>query len=180
MTSDGPPGYAWPEGVRLGDREEAERAGRGKKAVDEDLLLALACGFTVEQAAARAGVSTRTLHRRLRNPEFRGQLQAMRDDMVQRASGMLTRSALQAVGTSLNLPFLRATSCFSKSKPGDCRSTTERCRQVGDRMGQVEQSTCLHMTVQDSAAYQPDASAREQGNPLLTRRVSAAGSCMLI
>ena len=59
-----------------------------RKAVDEELLLALACGFTIEQVAARAGVSARTLHRRLRDPAFRGRLQAVRDDMVQRASGM--------------------------------------------------------------------------------------------
>ena len=44
--------------------------GRGRKAVDEELLLALACGFTVEQAAARAGVSAGTLQRRLRDPAF--------------------------------------------------------------------------------------------------------------
>ena len=36
---------------------------RGRKAADESLLLSSACGHTAERAAARAGVSARTVQR---------------------------------------------------------------------------------------------------------------------
>ena len=61
-----------------------------KKKSDEVLLLALACGAGVEQAAEKAGVNRRTVQRRLQTPKFQRQLQAMRSDMVQRTTAMLT------------------------------------------------------------------------------------------
>ena len=74
---------------------------RGKRNADEKLLLALACGATVEQAAQQSGLSARTVHRRLVDPAFRQRLQQARDDMVQRASGVLTAATLEAIKTLL-------------------------------------------------------------------------------
>jgi hypothetical protein len=76
---------------------------RGKRNADEVLLLALACGATVEQAAQQSGLSARTAHRRLAEPAFRQRLQQARGDMVQRASGMLTAATLEAIKTLLAL-----------------------------------------------------------------------------
>jgi hypothetical protein len=78
-------------------------AARGKKKVDEALILALACGTPVEAAALKARVSERTVYRRLEDPRFRQRIQTMRSDMVERAASMLTAGNLQAVKTLLLL-----------------------------------------------------------------------------
>jgi hypothetical protein len=78
-------------------------AQRGRQQADEALLLALACGATVENAARLVGVSPRIAHRRLADAAFRRRLQSARVDMVQRAAAMLTAAALEAVKTLLTL-----------------------------------------------------------------------------
>jgi hypothetical protein len=78
-------------------------AQRGRRNADHKLLLAIACGATVESAARQAGVSESTAHRRLEDAEFRKQLQALRADMSQRTAGALTAAATEAVRTLLEL-----------------------------------------------------------------------------
>jgi hypothetical protein len=78
-------------------------AHRGRQQADDALLLALACGATVENAARQAGVAPRTVHRRLADEAFRQRLQTMRVDMVQRSSAALTAAAHEAVRTLLEL-----------------------------------------------------------------------------
>jgi hypothetical protein len=65
--------------------------------------MALACGATVDAAAAKAGVSPATVYRRLQEPGFLERLRDVRADMVQRAAGMLTAAAGEAVKTLLAL-----------------------------------------------------------------------------
>ncbi len=76
---------------------------RGRRNADEPLLLALACGATVEAAAQKAGVSPSTVYRRLGEPAFQQRLRDLRADMVQRTGGMLTAAAGEAVKTLLAL-----------------------------------------------------------------------------
>src|SRR5712692_5029943 len=76
---------------------------RGRRNVDEVLLVTLACGATVEAAAQKAGVSRATVLRRLREPEFQHRLQEFRSDMVKRTAGMLTAASMEAVKTLLEL-----------------------------------------------------------------------------
>jgi hypothetical protein len=71
--------------------------------VDQKLLNLLACGATKESAARQAGVSVRTVHRRMADPEFCSELQALRADMVQRTAGALTAAGTAAVQTMLEL-----------------------------------------------------------------------------
>jgi hypothetical protein len=78
-------------------------AQRGRRNADEALLLALACGATVEAAARTAGISQSTAYRRLTEPAFRQRLQRVRSDMVQRTAGALTAAAQEAVRTLLAL-----------------------------------------------------------------------------
>jgi hypothetical protein len=78
-------------------------AQKGKRNADHRLLLALACGATVEQAARQAGVSETTAYRRLADTDFQRQLQKMRGDMVQRTAGTLTAAASEAVRALLDL-----------------------------------------------------------------------------
>jgi HEAT repeat protein len=67
------------------------------------LLIALACGATVDTAAKQCEIAVRTIYRRLKDPEFQTRLQAIRAEMVQRAAGMLTAAASGAVRTLLSL-----------------------------------------------------------------------------
>jgi len=73
------------------------------KKADEDLILALACGATIQVAAQKAGVSERTVYRRLDKPKFRHYITRCRADMVQRTSGLLTAAAAPIVKTLLSL-----------------------------------------------------------------------------
>ena len=76
---------------------------RGRKNADDALLMALACGATVDHAAHSAGVSARTAHRRLKEEGFQKRLQDVRADMVQRTVGMLTASGMEASKTLISL-----------------------------------------------------------------------------
>jgi hypothetical protein len=75
----------------------------GRKRADDALLLALACGATVEGAARQAGLSERTAHRRLKESAFQARLQALRADMLQRAAATLTAASQEAVQTLVTL-----------------------------------------------------------------------------
>jgi hypothetical protein len=76
---------------------------RNKKNADEALLLALACGANVDNAARTAGISPRTAHRRLASPEFQERLRKLRTDMVQRTTDMLRATGMEAVKTLVSL-----------------------------------------------------------------------------
>ena len=76
---------------------------KGRRGADEALLLALACGATIETAARQAGVSESTAHRRLKEQEFSLRLKDAKADMVRRATSMLTASAMESVKTLLDL-----------------------------------------------------------------------------
>lgn len=71
--------------------------------VDQVLLTALVCGGTVESAARKAGVSARTVYRRLSQARFQERLRRCRRDLVERTSGLLTGAALGAVKTLVDL-----------------------------------------------------------------------------
>jgi hypothetical protein len=70
---------------------------QGRANADCVLLAALAAGQTVEVAAVKAGVSSKTVHRRLNNPAFLTQLQAARSEMVRRMVGRLTTASAKAI-----------------------------------------------------------------------------------
>ena len=64
---------------------------------DDGLVLALARGLTVRLAAEEAGLSERTVHRRLDDPEFRRRVVAVRGELMRRAGGLLSDVTPQAV-----------------------------------------------------------------------------------
>jgi hypothetical protein len=75
-----------------------------RKKSDDSLLLALACGATVDAAARQCRISDRTIYRRLEDAEFKKRLERVRADMVGRSARMLTAAAGEAVRTLLTLP----------------------------------------------------------------------------
>ena len=76
---------------------------RGRRNADEVLLVALACGATIEVAAQKAGLSRATAHRRLNDAEFSARLQQFCSDMVKRASRALTAASGESIKTLLAL-----------------------------------------------------------------------------
>src|SRR6478672_6788573 len=75
----------------------------GSKTADDTLLLALACGATIENAAHKANLGRRTAYRRVSEPAFQERLKQLRAEMVQRATAMLTAGAMEAVKTMIEL-----------------------------------------------------------------------------
>jgi hypothetical protein len=73
------------------------------KKADDALLLAIACGATVENAARQTGLHERTVYRRLKSPEFQRRLRDLRSDMLGRTTAALTAAATEAVRTLLDL-----------------------------------------------------------------------------
>jgi hypothetical protein len=78
-------------------------AHRGRKNADEVFLATIACGATVESAASKAGISRRTAHRRLLDPQAQKQLAELRAETVRRCCALLTAASLEAVKTLLDL-----------------------------------------------------------------------------
>ncbi len=125
----------------------------GRKSADEAVLLALACGATAESAAHSAGVSARTVSRRLKDPRFHQRLQTLRAEMLQRAAGMLTAASLEAVKTLL---VLQQASVPAAVRLGAARTILEigiKLRQMTDldeRLTALEQHLAASKPMADS------------------------------
>jgi hypothetical protein len=94
----------------------------GRRNADDQLLLALACGATLENAARQAGIALRTANRRAADAEFQRKLNALRWDMVQRAVGMVTAGMAESVKT---LIVLQKETVPSSSRLGAARTLLE-------------------------------------------------------
>src|ERR1700741_389100 len=67
------------------------------------LIRALACGFTVENAARKGDVDERTVYRCLKDPAFRAQVEAARAEFVERTAGLFTGAGPTSVKTWIEL-----------------------------------------------------------------------------
>lgn len=70
-----------------------------RKKGDAALLLALASGQTVRDAAQAAGIGERTATRRVADPFFRRRVAELRAEMIGRALGQLADGMTEAAGT---------------------------------------------------------------------------------
>ena len=66
---------------------------------DAELVLALAAGATRKAAATQAGVSERTVFRRMQEPEFRADVANARTELVSQSVGILAASGTSAAHT---------------------------------------------------------------------------------
>jgi hypothetical protein len=73
--------------------------GRRNRRGDDALLLALASGQTVRDAASTAGIGERTATRRVADTDFRRRVGELRAEMVGRALGQLADGMTEAAGT---------------------------------------------------------------------------------
>ncbi len=78
-------------------------AHKNRDGIDEALAVALACGATVEQAAAKVGISVRTAHRRLEDPAFQAKVRTLRRQTVERTAAVLIAASAETVRTLLGL-----------------------------------------------------------------------------
>lgn len=85
------------------DQERRDESGSGRKTGDLALLARLAAGDPVAEAARQAGMSERTVYRRLGDEKFRHQLSAVRSQMLDRAIGKLADAATEAACTLRSL-----------------------------------------------------------------------------
>ena len=74
-------------------------AENGRRKGDAVLLLALAGGQTVRDAARAAAIGERTASRRLADPDFRQRVGQLRADMVERALGKMADGMAAAADT---------------------------------------------------------------------------------
>ncbi len=74
-------------------------ADNGRQKGEAVLLLALAAGASVRDAAKKAGIGERTAYRHLDNEEFRRQLAALRSQLIDQAVGRLADAATAAADT---------------------------------------------------------------------------------
>jgi hypothetical protein len=75
----------------------------GRRKGDHSLLLALAAGQTVRDAAKASGIGERTATRRVADAEFRGRIETLRAEMLQRAMGKITDGMTSAADTLCKL-----------------------------------------------------------------------------
>ena len=120
--------------------------GKGRKRKgDAELLLALACGATVENAALKAGLSCRTVYRRLADPAFRAQVTEARAGMVRRAAGMFSAAGLQAVKT---VTTLQESASSEAVRLGAARATIELGCKLREAVEWAERLTALESRIE--------------------------------
>jgi hypothetical protein len=83
--------------------QEVTTIRRNRRDTDRALVAALAAGRSQADAAASAGVSERTVRRRLGEAGFRSELDRLRAETVRATADALKRAALQAVETLVEL-----------------------------------------------------------------------------
>jgi hypothetical protein len=122
------------------------RANPRKKA-DDKLLMALACGASVEAAARECGLSTRTVYRRKLEPAFAQRLQQLRADMVSRTGGMLTAAGGESVKTLLEL---QKPSVPPATRLGAARATIELGMKVREANELEQRIAALEAAARDT------------------------------
>jgi putative IMPACT (imprinted ancient) family translation regulator len=102
------------------------------------LVMALAYGATVEQAAKKCGVCERTVYRRLKDPKFQRRVRAARDAMLQQTANLLSAAGSQAVRTLMRL---QQTGVKDATQLGAARAVLEigiKAREIADLAERLE------------------------------------------
>jgi hypothetical protein len=116
----------------------------GRQKGDAPLIVALAAGATIRDAAKQAGVSEKTAHRRAASPDFQKRVSEARTQMVQRAVGMLSEASTEAVTTLRGLLDAESESV----RLGACRAIVE----LGTRLRESEELERRIACLEDMAA----------------------------
>jgi len=128
-----------------------------KKKGDAELVLALAYGATPENAALKAGLSPRTVYRRLKEPSFRERVHQVRTEMTERAAGMLTAASMGAIRTLMHL---QEAATSESVRLGAARSVLELACRMREN---VELTARLDALTAQLETLVGDANARDGG-----------------
>lgn len=115
----------------------------GRQNADSRLVIALASGLTVQEAATSAGVSVRTAHRRLQDKHFRATVDEHRARMLSEATGKLSALLSQAIDT---LADLLASDTPATVRHSACRTALEMSMRLTEqtdivtRMAKIEEA----------------------------------------
>lgn len=104
-------------------------ADNGRPSGDDDLILALAAGVSVIEAAERAGVGERTVYRRLADAEFRRAVSEARGRLFDAALGKLASIASKAAGTLERL--------MESDKPTVALGAAKAALELGPRLREL-------------------------------------------
>lgn len=108
---------------------------------DDAIMAALASGMTQREAARAAGVSDRTVRRRLAEPDFMQRIAEIRRGRLDQAAGLISARLTEAVSTLEDLlrppasPHVRLRAAQILLKAGEDMVRGER---VLDRLGTLE------------------------------------------
>jgi hypothetical protein len=122
------------------------RGNRSRANADELIVAALASGHTLQEAAASAGVSPRTVSRRLADPAFKQRIHTLRGEMIGRALGRMADGMSDAAGTLRKLLKAKGESV----RLGACRAMLElgvklrECVEFEARLTALEQRGNSH------------------------------------
>src|SRR5262249_44274482 len=122
------------------------------------LITALAKGATVAQAAAQAGVSERTVYRRLADKEFQDQIEALQEEMLQRAVAMITAAAQEGIRSLVDLQ-------NESPPPAVRRSAVRDILEMGMRLREAAELEKRLIALESRAAGSDDSFAAPASAP---------------
>ncbi|HEV3446504.1 MAG TPA: hypothetical protein VG099_17805, partial [Gemmataceae bacterium] len=140
----------------------------GTPAGEDELILALAAGATVREAAEQAGIGERTAHRRLSDADFRRAVSEARGRMFDAARGRLAGLASKAAETLERL--------MESEKPAVALGAAKAVLEVGSRLGkstEVEEGISL---LEDEAGEKTDGNQTPSGEDELIRALAAGAT----
>lgn len=129
-------------------------AGGDRRNADAALITALAGGATQQAAAEAAGVSERTVRRRLASPDFASRVAEARTELVRRAVAMLAEASGAAVET------LRA--LLQDAPPAVRLGAARAVLELGVKLRESEELEA-RIAALEAAAEQPRGRARRWG-----------------
>jgi transposase len=141
------------------DWKEEDMASKHRKQIETVLVEALGKGATVAQAAEQAGVSERTVYRRLERPDFQAQIDALQDEMIQRAAAVLTAAAVESIRSLVALQDPATAPTVRRHAARDILEIGMRLREAADwekRLAALE--TCSAAAVATSYLAGPNPS----------------------
>ncbi|HWB07951.1 MAG TPA: helix-turn-helix domain-containing protein [Pirellulales bacterium] len=116
----------------------------GRSAGDDELILALAAGATVREAAAQVGVSERTAYRRLADADFRRAVTEARERIFDAVRGRLAGLASKAAETLERL--------MESDKPAEALRAAKAVLELGPRLREATEREERVSRLEDAAA----------------------------
>ncbi|HEV3339638.1 MAG TPA: hypothetical protein VG125_04760 [Pirellulales bacterium] len=144
------------------DQADEETDGNQAPAGEDELILALAAGATVREAAEQAGIGERTAHRRLADADFRRAVSRARGRMFDAALGRLASLACKAAGIFERL--------MGSDQPSVARRAAKAVLELGPRLRESELEERISLLA-DQADEKTDGNQTAVIHPLESRPI---------